>query len=182
MTNRNLPDNNTQTAYLGNGCFWCTEAIFQQVSGVLEVISGYAGGKIANPTYAQVCTGETGHAECLRITYNRSECSFNHLLEVFWATHDPTTLNRQGNDIGTQYRSVVFFTDDEQKETAIAYKNQLERSGVFHDPIVTSFEPFTIFYEAENYHQDYYNLHSNEPYCRLVIRPKLEKYLKSLKP
>jgi peptide-methionine (S)-S-oxide reductase len=174
--------NNTKppgTATLGTGCFWCTEAIFQQVKGVIKVTSGYSGGHVENPSYKQVCTGTTGAAECLNIEYDPSEISFEELLEIFWQTHDPTTLNRQGADVGTQYRSVIFYHSDEQKEIAEKYKAQLDKSGVFAAPIVTTLEPFTIFYPAENYHQDYYSNNSGQGYCQFVIRPKVEKFRKT---
>lgn len=168
-----------ETAILGNGCFWCTEAVFQLLKGVISVKSGYCGGSTANPDYKSVCTGLTGHAECLEIKYNPDLISFEDLLEVFWKTHDPTTLNRQGNDVGTQYRSVVFFMDDTQKQIASAYMEQLDKSGLFEHPIVTTLEPFTTFYSAENYHNNYFNENGIAPYCQFVVRPKVEKFKKS---
>ena len=156
---------NTDTATLANGCFWCTEAIFQQLEGVLKVSSGYSGGHVVDPSYKEVCTGTTGHAECIQIIFDPAKISFDELLEVFWQTHDPTTLNRQGNDEGTQYRSAVFYHSQEQKEKAEKYKTELNKSGVFKDPIVTEIAPFTNFYVAENYHQDYYNQNGSQPYC-----------------
>lgn len=165
-------------ATLGNGCFWCTEAIFQRLQGVLSVTSGYSGGQVPHPTYKEVCTGTTGAAECLQITYNPAVISFPELLEVFWKTHDPTTLNRQGADVGTQYRSVIFYHDEEQRRIAGDYKAQLDASGVFASPIVTTLEPFAAFYPAENYHQNYYNDNTGQGYCQFVIRPKLEKFKK----
>jgi len=168
----------TETATLGNGCFWCTEAIFQQVEGVLSVQSGYSGGPKPNPTYKEVCEGNTGHAECLNIVYDPSKVSFDELLEIFWQTHDPTTLNRQGNDVGTQYRSVIFYHNDEQKKLAEKYKTELDKSGAFNNPIVTTLEPFREFFVAENYHQNYYNENGAAPYCQFVIRPKVEKFQK----
>ena len=176
-----MPDENIETATLGTGCFWCTEAIFQQLDGVIKVTSGYSGGHVANPTYEEVCEKRTGHAECLNIEYDKSKITFDELLEVFWKSHDPTTPNRQGNDIGPQYRSVIFYHNDEQKEKAINYKIELEKSGVFDKPIVTEIEPFTIFYPAENYHQNYYNNNGSQPYCSYVIRPKVEKIQKLFK-
>lgn len=167
----------TETATLGNGCFWCTEAIFQKLNGVLEVKSGYSGGHMINPDYKMVCTGETGHAECLNIIYDPTMISFSELLSVFWDTHDPTTLNRQGEDIGTQYRSVIFYHNQHQKEIAEDYINQLNDSGKFNSPIVTTLEKFTIFYQAEDYHQNYYQLNGHNPYCQLVVRPKVEKFI-----
>ena len=172
---------NTDTATLANGCFWCTEAIFQQLEGVLKVSSGYSGGHVVDPSYKEVCTGTTGHAECIQIIFDPAKISFDELLEVFWQTHDPTTLNRQGNDEGTQYRSAVFYHSQEQKEKAEKYKTELNKSGAFKDPIVTEIAPFTSFYVAENYHQDYYNQNGSQPYCSYVIRPKLEKFQKVFK-
>ena len=172
----------TQIATLANGCFWCTEAVFTSLEGVLQVTSGYTGGKIKNPTYKEVCSGSTGHAECLQIVYDPAKISFAELLEVFWETHDPTTLNRQGNDIGTQYRSGIFYHSEEQREKAVQYKEALNKSGAFDRPIVTEITPFEIFYPAENYHQQYYELNGDSnPYCQLVIRPKLEKFRKVFK-
>ena len=172
---------NTEKITFGNGCFWCTEAIFQQVKGVVKSTSGYSGGHVENPTYEQVCEKNTGHAEVIQIEYNPAEVSVDELLEVFWQTHDPTTLNRQGNDVGPQYRSVVFYHTEQQKERAEFYKKKLDTSGAFDNPIVTTIEPFTNFYVAENYHQDYYNRNGNQPYCYFVIRPKMEKFEKAFK-
>jgi peptide-methionine (S)-S-oxide reductase len=169
------------TATFGTGCFWCTEAIFQQLNGVKKVSSGYSGGHVKNPTYKQVCDGTTGHAECIQIVYNPAEVSFDELLEVFWESHDPTTLNRQGNDIGTQYRSVIFYHNKEQKEKAEKYKAELNSEGAFDDPIVTEISPAAEFYVAEDYHQNYYNENGSQPYCYFVIRPKLEKIRKVFK-
>src|SRR5688500_7352640 len=170
------------TATFGTGCFWCTEAIFEQLDGVISVTSGYAGGHVANPSYKDVATGETGHAECVQILYDSSKIRFDELLEVFWQVHDPTTLNRQGADVGTQYRSVIFYHNDEQKQKAEKYKVELNKSGAFDNPIVTTLEPLTKFYTAENYHQEYYELNKNSnPYCSIVIRPKLEKFEKVFK-
>ena len=176
-----MPGTNIETATFGTGCFWCTEAIFQQLEGVVKVTSGYSGGHVANPTYEEVCNKTTGHAECLNIDYDTTKITFDELLEVFWKSHDPTTMNRQGNDIGPQYRSVIFYHDDEQREKAINYKSELDKSGVFDKPIVTGIEPFTVFYPAENYHQDYYNNNGSQPYCSYVIRPKVEKIQKIFK-
>ncbi|MDW3192369.1 MAG: peptide-methionine (S)-S-oxide reductase MsrA [Cytophagales bacterium] len=165
-------------ATFGNGCFWCTEAVFQKLKGVSKVKSGYSGGKIDNPTYREVCSGTSGHAEVLQITYDDEQITFDELLEVFWNTHDPTTLNRQGNDVGTQYRSVVFYHDDEQRKQTEAYKVQLDQSGTWKDPIVTEIAPFERFYEAENYHDDYFNQNGSQPYCQFVVRPKVDKFVK----
>lgn len=170
------------TATFGNGCFWCTEAIFQELKGVVKVTSGYSGGAVDNPTYKQVCSGTTGHAECLQIVYDTSVITYDELLEVFWMTHDPTTLNRQGADVGTQYRSVVFYHNDAQKAKAEHYREELDKNGAFDNPIVTTMEPFAKFYPAEDYHQNYYNDNqSSNPYCSIVIRPKLDKFEKAFK-
>ncbi len=176
---KNTDHQNISTAYFGNGCFWCTEAVFQLLKGVIKVTSGYSGGETKNPDYKSVCTGLTGHAECLEIQYDPSQISYDELLEVFWKTHDPTTLNRQGNDVGTQYRSVIFYQSEEEKQTAKAYMEQLNASGSFSKPIVTTLEPFTLFYQAENYHQDYYLQNGIAPYCQFVVKPKVEKFKKS---
>ncbi len=169
----------TDTATFGTGCFWCTEAIFEQLTGVLKVTSGYSGGHVDKPTYKQVCTGETGHAECVQIQYEPQKISYDELLEVFWQVHDPTTLNRQGADVGTQYRSAIFYHNDTQKQRAEHYKSELEKSGAFPKPIVTEIAPAAKFYAAEDYHQEYYyNNKNTNPYCAMVIRPKLEKFQK----
>ena len=169
------------TATFGNGCFWCTEAVFQRLKGVKTVASGYSGGSVKNPTYQQVCTGTTGHAEAIQITYDPKEISYEDLLAVFWHSHDPTTKNRQGPDVGTQYRSVIFYHSDEQKQLAEKNKKKLDESRLFHAPIVTEIVPFKAFYRAEDYHQDFYNQNSAHPYCRAVIGPKLEKVKKVFK-
>lgn len=171
-------NNELQVATFGAGCFWCTEAVFLNVKGVTKVVSGYEGGKVKNPSYREVCTGQTGHAEVTQITYDPSKVTFEELLEVFWNTHDPTTLNKQGADEGTQYRSVVFYHNDEQKKTAEAYKKQLEASHVYKNSIVTEITAASTFYPAEDYHQNYYALNGNEGYCQYVIRPKVEKFKK----
>ncbi len=171
----------TQTATFGTGCFWCTEAIFESLKGVLKAQSGYSGGHVANPSYEQVCTGETGHAECIQITYDPKIISYDELLEAFWESHDPTTLNRQGADAGTQYRSAIFYHNNEQKKLAEAYKEKLNTSGSFKNPIVTEITAFTKFYPAENYHQDYFKLNGHAPYCQFVIAPKLDKFKKVFK-
>ncbi|HRN72730.1 MAG TPA: peptide-methionine (S)-S-oxide reductase MsrA [Ginsengibacter sp.] len=165
-------------ATFANGCFWCTEAVFQRLRGVINVQSGYSGGHTPNPSYREVCTGNTGHAECLQITYDPSVITYSQLLEVFWATHDPTTLNRQGNDVGTQYRSVIFYHTEEQKEAAEKSLKLLEKEKVFDAPIVTAIQPFDIFYPAEKEHGNYYNNHPLQPYCYYVTRPKVEKLKK----
>jgi peptide-methionine (S)-S-oxide reductase len=186
MENKNITNTmdgkKTDTATLANGCFWCTEAIFEQLDGVVSAESGYTGGQTINPTYKEVCTGETGHAECLQIVYDPSRISFDELLEVFWQTHDPTTLNRQGADVGTQYRSGIFYHNAEQKEKAEKYKAELDKSGAFDRPIVTEIVPFTKFYSAEEYHQQYFeNNENSNSYCKIVIRPKLDKFQKVFK-
>lgn len=166
------------TATFATGCFWCTEAIFQRLKGVELVKSGYSGGELINPSYEEVCTGTTGHAECCQILFNPVVISYDELLEVFWKTHDPTTLNRQGNDVGTQYRSAIFYHNGEQKGKAEKYKVLLSESGAFNSPIVTSIEPYKNFYMAEMDHQNYYNSNPEQMYCRYVIVPKLEKFEK----
>ena len=166
------------TATLGAGCFWCVEAVFQDLNGVIEVKSGYSGGKIANPTYREVSSGLTGHAEVVQIVYDSSVISFDELLEVFWQTHDPTTLNRQGADVGTQYRSAIFYHSEHQKERAEYYKRKLNEEKAFDLPVVTEISPFNAFYVAEDYHQEYYNNNKDQPYCRVVIAPKVEKVKK----
>ena len=168
-----------ETATFGSGCFWCTEAIFLNVEGVEKVESGYEGGKVKNPTYKEVCSGLTGHAEVVRLRFNPSVVSYDQLLEIFWKTHDPTTLNQQGADIGTQYRSVIFYHDEQQKHKAEFYKKRLEEEKAFDKPIVTEISPAATFYKAEDYHQNYYNLNSSVPYCTYVIQPKLEKFKKA---
>jgi peptide-methionine (S)-S-oxide reductase len=169
----------TDTATFGTGCFWCTEAIFEQLNGVLSVTSGYSGGQVPNPSYKQVSSGETGHAECVQVIYEPAKISYDDLLEVFFQVHDPTTLNRQGADVGTQYRSVIFFHNDAQKQKAEYYKNELNKSGAYSNNIVTEIASAAKFYPAENYHQEYYELNKNtNPYCSAVIKPKLDKFEK----
>jgi peptide-methionine (S)-S-oxide reductase len=171
----------TDTATFGTGCFWCTEAVFQELKGVVKATSGYTGGNVANPSYEEVCTGTTGHAEALQIIYDPAVITYDELLEVFWEAHDPTSLNRQGNDVGTQYRSAIFYHNAEQKEKAEHYKAELNKSGAYDKPIVTEITGVTKFYPAEDYHQNYYNTHGSQPYCYLVIRPKVEKFEKVFK-
>jgi peptide-methionine (S)-S-oxide reductase len=168
----------TKLATFGGGCFWCVEAVFQQLEGVVSVQSGYAGGTVDNPTYKQVCSGTTGHAEVCQIRYDPAKVSFDELLEAFWKTHDPTTLNRQGADVGTQYRSVIFYHDDQQRAQAEQRKQELDASGAWADPIVTEISPLLKFYPAEDYHQNYFRTNPQEGYCQFVIRPKLEKFEK----
>jgi len=170
-----------EQATFGGGCFWCTEAVFLDVKGVNAVESGYAGGTVKNPSYKEVCTGLTGHAEVIRITYDPKLISYEDLLEIFWNTHDPTTLNSQGADEGTQYRSVIFYHKESQKKIAEQYKTQLEASKVYKSRIVTEISPLTNYYPAENYHQNYYELNKNQGYCQFVIRPKVEKFRKQFK-
>jgi peptide-methionine (S)-S-oxide reductase len=168
----------TDTATFGAGCFWCVEAVFQQLNGVISVESGYSGGHTRNPTYKEVCTGTTGHAEACQIIYDPSAISFTELLEVFWKTHDPTTLNRQGGDIGTQYRSVIFFHTEAQRSVAEEMKASLTAAHIWKDPLVTEIVPFREFFKAEDYHQEYYFQNTAQPYCSVVITPKLEKFRK----
>jgi peptide-methionine (S)-S-oxide reductase len=177
----NTSSSTIDTATFGSGCFWCVEAVFQRLNGVIKVTSGYSGGTVKNPAYREVCNGTTGHAEVCQIVYDKTKISFKDLLEVFWKTHDPTTLNRQGNDIGTQYRSAIFYHSQEQKELAEKYKAELDKSGAFNAPITTEITAYTNFYPAEDYHQDYYNANGSEPYCRFVIQPKVEKFEKVFK-
>jgi len=172
---------NLDTATFGSGCFWCTEAIFERVKGVSKVVSGYSGGSVDNPTYKEVCNGNTGHAECTQITFDPAVISYDELLEIFWKMHDPTTLNRQGNDVGTQYRSVVFYHNDEQKQKAEYYKNKLTEEKIWDKPIVTEITKFEKFYPAEDYHQEYYDNNPNQGYCAYVITPKVEKFEKIFK-
>lgn len=176
----NVSSEKVDTATFGTGCFWCTEAIFEQLNGVLKVTSGYAGGHVDKPTYKQVTTGETGHAECVQVEYEAEKITYDELLEVFWQVHDPTTLNRQGADVGTQYRSAIFYHTPEQKQKAEHYKAELAKTGAFDKPIVTEIAPLDKFYEAENYHQEYYENNKNaNPYCAMVIRPKVDKFKKA---
>ena len=174
-------DNNLALATFGNGCFWCTEAIFQRLNGVENVVPGYAGGNTEDPTYYEVVTGFTGHAEVIQISYDPNVITYRELLDVFFYTHDPTTLNRQGNDIGTQYRSAIYYHDKDQKNDAEIIIDQLELEKVYEDKIVTEITRLDKFYLAENYHNDYYNNNKNEGYCRVVINPKLDKFVKKYK-
>ena len=169
------------TATLAGGCFWCTEAIFNRLKGVTSVVPGYAASQVENPSYEEVCTGRTGAAEATQITYDPSIITYDTLLEIFWHTHDPTTLNRQGNDVGTQYRSAIFYQNDEQKQSALASKEALEKSGAYKKPVVTEIVPFTNFYLAEDYHKDYYDRNRSQGYCMFVIDPKVKKLLNEYK-
>jgi peptide-methionine (S)-S-oxide reductase len=168
-------------ATFGAGCFWCVEAAFQQLKGVSSVVSGYSGGIVENPTYKQVCTGTTGHAEVCQIEYDPESITYEELLEVFFDIHDPTTLNRQGNDVGTQYRSVIFYHNEDQKNQAEKVKAELDTKGVWKNPIITEILPVSVFYKAEDYHQNYYSNNPNQSYCRVVIKPKLQKFEKIFK-
>lgn len=168
----------SETVTLGGGCFWCTEAVFKRLAGVEKVEPGYSGGSVPNPTYEQVCTGKTGHAEVVQVTFNPDVISFKEILDVFFATHDPTTLNRQGPDTGTQYRSVIFYHTDTQKAIAEKTIEELEKSKAYKAPIVTQVEPFEVFYDAEDYHKDYFARHPEQAYCQLIIAPKIDKLRK----
>lgn len=171
-----------EVATLGGGCFWCVEAVFQRLEGVSKVVSGYAGGTVKDPTYEQVTAGTTGHAEVCQITFDPAVVSFEDVLQVFFTAHDPTTLNRQGNDVGPQYRSIVLYHSDKQRDVATAYIKQLSGAGTWPDPIVTEVRPFTEFYSAEQYHQNYYQQNADRnPYCSFVVRPKVEKFMKTFK-
>jgi len=165
--------NNFELATFGGGCFWCVEAVFERLDGVQSVVAGYAGGTILNPTYKQVCSGTTGHAEVAQISFDPAKISYRQLVDIFWESHDPTTVNRQGADVGTQYRSVIFYHSEEQKKTVEISKQEAQKN--FSQPIVTEIQPLTKFYPAENYHQDYYRNNPNAPYCQFVIKPKLKK-------
>lgn len=164
-------------AVFGGGCFWCTEAIYKRVNGVLSVVPGYAGGETESPTYSEVCSGKTGHAEVVRVEFDPGVITFEELLEIFWHTHDPTTLNRQGNDIGTQYRSIILYANENQKMQAQASMREADSSGVFNQPIVTRIEPLGDFYPAEEYHHDYFANNPNQPYCRTIISPKVQHFM-----
>lgn len=176
--NKQQETEQTNVATLGGGCFWCLEAVYDEIEGVTSVNSGYAGGTVPDPTYKQVCTGNTGHAEVVQVTFDPSVITYREILEVFFTIHDPTTLNRQGADVGTQYRSAIFYHNEEQKQIAEETIAELTETGAFDDPIVTQVEPLTEFYEAEGYHQDYYQQNPRQPYCRAVIAPKLAKFRK----
>ena len=184
ISNERSPHMNTNPAVVmfGSGCFWCSEAIFQRVPGVISVKSGYSGGEIIDPTYKQVCSGDTGHAEVVQVSYDPHIVSFESLLDIFWLSHDPTTLNRQGADVGTQYRSVIFYYNADQKSAAEKAKQTLDKSGKFKSPIVTQIVPAVKFYPAEDYHVDYFNKNKSAPYCRFIIAPKIEKMGKKLSP
>lgn len=181
LNNDSLKKAGLETATFGAGCFWCVEAIYQDLKGVEKVASGYSGGNRPNPTYEQVCSGATGHAEVIQLYYDPKIISYEELLEVFWRTHDPTTPNQQGADRGTQYRSVIFYHNEQQRELAEKYKKELNDSGAFDKPVVTEIAPYKNFYVAEDYHQNYYKDNPDKPYCSIVIQPKLEKFRKVFK-
>ena len=172
---------NLETITVGGGCYWCVEAVYENLNGVKSVVSGFSGGKVANPTYEEVCTGTTGHAEVVQITYDKNVTDLNEIFKVFFTVHDPTTLNRQGADVGTQYRSVIFYKNEEQKKAAQSIIAELNKAKVYDSPIVTKVEPFTKFYKAEDYHQNYYTNNKSQPYCKMVIQPKIEKFEKVFK-
>lgn len=180
-SNKMINPSNLDTITLGGGCYWCVEAVYENLNGVKSVVSGFSGGKTTNPTYKEVCTGETGHAECVQITYDKTVTSLDEIFKVFFTVHDPTTLNRQGADEGTQYRSVIFYKNEEQKKAAQTIINALKKEKVYSSPIATTLEPYAKFYKAEEYHQNYYENNKNKPYCRMVIQPKLEKFEKIFK-
>ena len=172
---------NLETITLGGGCYWCVEAVYENLDGVKSVVSGFSGGKVANPTYEDVCTGTTGHAEVVQVTYDKTKTDINEIFQVFFTVHDPTTLNRQGADVGTQYRSVIFYKTEEQKKAAQSIIAELNKAKVYNSPIVTKVEPFKVFYKAEDYHQNYYANNKNQPYCKMVIQPKMAKFEKVFK-
>lgn len=177
MNNSAENSDDLEVVTLASGCFWCTEAVFKRVNGVISAVSGYSGGPVDNPSYDQVCSGRTGHAEAVQVKFDPKIISLEQILEIFWYTHDPTTLNRQGNDVGTQYRSAVFYNSQSQKDIALKIKNDLESKKVYQNPIVTEITPFKNFYQAEEYHKDYYDSNKTVPYCSYVIDPKISKLL-----
>lgn len=178
---QNKKASNFETITLGGGCYWCVEAVYENLDGVKSVVSGFSGGKAANPTYEEVSTGITGHAEVVQITYDKTKTDINEIFKVFFTVHDPTTLNRQGADVGTQYRSVIFYKNEEQKKAAQSIIAELNKAKVYSNPIVTKVEPLKAFYKAEDYHQNYYANNKNQPYCKMVIQPKIEKFEKVFK-
>lgn len=181
QSNKPKTVSNLETITLGGGCYWCVEAVYENLDGVKSVVSGFSGGKAANPTYEEVCTGTTGHAEVVQITFDKNVTDINEIFKVFFTVHDPTTLNRQGADVGTQYRSVIFYKNAEQKKAAESIIAELNKAKVYNSPIVTKTEPFKAFYKAEDYHQNYYANNKNQPYCKMVIQPKIEKFEKVFK-
>jgi peptide-methionine (S)-S-oxide reductase len=178
MTTDQTNPANLETATFGAGCFWCVEAQFQMLDGVVKTESGYSGGHVKNPSYKEVCNGTTGHAEVIQVTYDKTKLSYDDMLQAFWTSHDPTQLNRQGNDVGTQYRSVIFYHTPEQQKLAEEYKRKLNEEKVYDSPVVTEISPYTTFYKAEDYHQNYFNENGDQPYCAYVIQPKVEKFRK----
>jgi methionine-S-sulfoxide reductase len=178
---QNIKKANLETITLGGGCYWCVEAVYENLNGVKSAVSGFSGGKTINPTYEEVCSGRTGFVEVVQITYDKTVTNLEEILKVFFTVHDPTTLNRQGADVGTQYRSVIFYKNEEQKKAALHIIASLNKAKIYSSPIVTAVEPFTTFYKAEDYHQNYYENNKNQPYCRMVIQPKLEKFEKVFK-
>jgi peptide-methionine (S)-S-oxide reductase len=177
-TTSKLETSNFETATFGAGCYWCVEAQFQMLDGVVKVESGFSGGHVKNPAYREVCEGTTGHAEVVQVTYDKTKLTFDDMLQAFWQSHDPTQLNRQGNDVGTQYRSVIFYHDAGQQKIAEAYKKKLNDEKVYDNPVVTEISPYTVFYKADEYHQNYFNQNGDQPYCSYVILPKVEKFRK----
>lgn len=178
---KKMTQSDFETITLGGGCYWCVEAVYENLKGVKSVVSGFSGGKNANPSYEEVCSGTTGHAEVVQITFDKNVTSLDEIFKVFFTVHDPTTLNRQGADKGTQYRSVIFYNNEEQKKEAQSIISELNKAKVYQNPIVTTLEPFTKFYKAEDYHQNYYANNKNQPYCQMVIQPKIEKFEKVFK-
>jgi peptide-methionine (S)-S-oxide reductase len=178
MTQEKVNPSNLDTATFGAGCFWCVEAQFQMLDGVIKVESGFSGGHVKNPSYREVCEGTTGHAEVCQITYDKTKLTYEDMLQAFWKSHDPTQLNRQGNDMGTQYRSVIFYHNENQRRLAEEYKKKLNDEKVYDNPVVTEISPYTVFYKAEDYHQNYFNQNGDQPYCSYVIQPKVEKFRK----
>jgi peptide-methionine (S)-S-oxide reductase len=181
MATSTVDESKLDTATVGGGCFWCTEAQFELLDGVISSTSGFSGGAIKNPSYREVCDGRTGHAEVIQVVYDNTKLNYADILQAFFSSHDPTQLNRQGNDIGTQYRSVIFYHNEEQHQIAEQIKNELDKSGAYKDPVVTEISPFSAFYKAENYHQDYFNQNGDQPYCQFVVAPKVEKFKKVFK-
>lgn len=181
MNTSSEKENNFEKATLGGGCFWCTEAVYKELNGVIEVQPGYSGGHVKNPAYREVCNGITGHAEVVQITYDPQIVSFSEILEVFFMTHDPTTLNRQGNDVGTQYRSAIFYHSEKQKQTAREVIRLFAEEKVYEDPILTEVTAFDAFYKAEDYHKNYFEKNKNQPYCQFIVAPKVEKFRKIFK-
>lgn len=181
QNNKSAKQINLETVTLGGGCYWCVEAVYENLNGVKSVVSGFSGGKTINPSYKEVCTGRTGHAEVVQITYDKTITNLDEILKVFFTVHDPTTLNRQGADVGTQYRSIIFYHNEHQKQAAQKIIAALNKAKVYDSPILTTVEPFTKFYKAEPYHQDYYENNMDQPYCRMVIQPKIDKFEKVFK-